>query len=189
MRFVGVEETFHLSINVGGDVLKEGMFYPVLGSVPGEGRVLDAALVKMFVKLKKDTEADSRKGGMCGLWDDVVARAVAPAGEAAGDEPFLDGEVRKLDHAGTVNFGDRDQAGTCTENGFLGILRAPTRVDSRSGFRFEIDYDGFRKLVSTKWANGNCQTLEEAFGVFPLLIVDTQQRALVGFIQSFRQFF
>jgi YD repeat-containing protein len=94
-----------------------------------------------------------------------------------------------LDHAGTVDFGDRDQAGTCTENGFLGILRAPTGVDSRSGFRFEIYYDSFRKLVSTKWANGNRQTLEEAFGVFSLLIIDTQQRALIGFIQGCRQFF
>jgi hypothetical protein len=174
MRFLGVKEAFHLSINVSGDVLIQGMFYPVPGSVLSEGKVPDAALVKTFVKLKEDAETDSREGGMCGLWDDVVAREAAPAGEAAGDEPFLDGEVRELDHAGAVYFGDRDQAGTCAENGFLGVLRAPTRVDSRSRFRFEIDHNGFRKLFSPKWANRNRQTLKEPFGIFPLLVVDTQ---------------
>jgi hypothetical protein len=161
MRFLGVKEAFHLSINVGGDVLKQGMFYPVLGSVLSEGRVLDAALVKTFIKLKEDAEADSREGGMCGLWDDVIAReAATPASKAAGDEPFLDGEMRELDHAGTVYFSDRDQAGTCAENGFLGILRAPTRVDSRFRFRIEFDHDGLRKLFSAKWADGNRQTLK-----------------------------
>src|SRR6266852_1670021 len=190
MWFVGVKEAFHLSTDVGRDVLKLGMFYPVLGSVLSEGKVLDAALIKTFVKLKEDAEADSREGGMCDLWNDVVAReTAAPAGEAAGDEPFLDGKMRELDHAGTVYFGDRDQAGTCAENGFLGVLRAPTRVDSWSRFRFEIDRYGFRKLFSTKWPNRNRQTLKEAFGIFPLLVVDTQQRTLIGFVQGFRQFF
>src|SRR5712672_1117067 len=155
MRFLWVKEAFHLSVDVGGDVLKQGMFCPVPGSVLSEGKVCDAALVKTFVELKENAEANSREGGMCGLWDDVVAREAGPAGEAARDEPFLDGEMRELDHAGTIYFGDRDQAGTCAENGFLGVLRAPTRVDSRSCIRFEIDHDGFRKLFSTKRANRN----------------------------------
>ena len=118
------------------------MFSPVLGSVLSEGRVLDVALVKTFVKLKEDTEADSREGGLCGLWDDVVVReAATPAGEAAGDEPFLnrDLEVRELDHVGTVYFGDCVQAGTCADNSFVGVLRRPIRVDSCFCFRSEID--------------------------------------------------
>ena len=118
------------------------MFNPVLGSILSEGRVLDAALVKMFVKLKGDAEADSREGGLCGLWDDMVAReATTPAGEAAEDEPFLnrDSEVRDLGHVGTVYFGDCDQAGTCTDNSFVGVLRRPICIDSCFCFRSEID--------------------------------------------------
>jgi len=103
-------------------VPQTGLLYPVLSSVLSEGNVLDAALVTKFVKLKEDAEADSCEGLMCGLWDDVVARKVAPAEEAAGDRPFLDEGARELDHAETVHFGDRDQAGACAKNGFLGCL-------------------------------------------------------------------
>jgi hypothetical protein len=94
-----------------------------------------------------------------------------------------------LYNSGTLYFGDRDQAGTCAEHGFLGVMWAPTRVNRQSHFGTEIDYDGFRKLFSTKGANGNRQTLEKAFGIFPLLVIDPQQRPLVGFIQGCRQFF
>jgi hypothetical protein len=165
------------------------MFYPVLGSVLGEGKVLDAALVKTLIKLKEDAEAYSCESCMRWLWEDVVARKAAPGGKAAGDEEFFDGKMRKLHHSRTVNFGDRDQAGTCAEHGFLGVMRAPTSVNRRSHFGVEIDHDGFRKLSSTKGANGNRQTLKKAFGIFPLLVVDSQQRALVLFIQGCRQFF
>jgi hypothetical protein len=68
-------------------------------------------------------------------------------------------------------------------------MRAPARVDRRSHFGGEIDHDGFRKLFGTKGANGNSQTLEKAFGIFPLLVVDPQQCALVSFVQGCRQFF
>jgi len=80
----------------------------VLGSVLSKWKVLDAAPVKTFVKLKEDAEADPRESGMCGLRDDVVTRKAAPAGEATGDEPLFDREMRELDYTRTVYLGDRD---------------------------------------------------------------------------------
>jgi hypothetical protein len=66
------------------------MFYPVLGSVLSKGKVLDAALVKTFVKLKEDSEANSRESCMRWLWEDVEARKAAPGGKAVGDKELLD---------------------------------------------------------------------------------------------------
>lgn len=70
------------------------MFYPVLGSVLGEGEVLDTTFVDMTVKLKEDTEANFRENRMCGLWDDVIAReAVSGGGEATRNEELPDREM------------------------------------------------------------------------------------------------
>jgi hypothetical protein len=66
------------------------MFYPVLGGVLSKGKVLNAALVKTFVKLKEDAEANSRESCMRWSWEDVVASKVAPGGKAAGDKELLD---------------------------------------------------------------------------------------------------
>jgi hypothetical protein len=129
------------------------MFYPVLGGVLSEGNVLDTALVKALVKLEENAEANSRESRMCQLWEDVVAREAVIGGEAAGAEELLNRRMRELHNTGTVYFDDRDQAGTCAKNFFLGVLRAPTRVNRRSHFDVEIDHDGFRKLFSTEGAN------------------------------------
>jgi hypothetical protein len=125
---------------------------------------------------------------MCRPWEDVVVREAVMSGEAAGEEELFDRKMRELDNSGTVYFDDRDQARTCAENFFLGVLRAPTRVNWRSHFGVKADHHGFRKLFSTEGANGNCQTLKKAFSIFTLLVVNALQPALVGFIQSRRQF-
>lgn len=188
MWFPGVKESFHLPIDEGRDALKPSMLHPMPGSVLSEGEILDAALVKTFVKLKEDTEANSRESRVCWLWDDVVTREVGSGGKAAGDKELFDRKMRELYNSETLYFGDCDQAGTCAENGFLRVVWAPTRVNLRSHIGVEINHDGFRKLFGTEGTNGNRQTLKKAFGKSPLLIVDSQQHALVGFIQSRRQF-
>ena len=131
MWFPGVEEALHLRADEGRDVLKPSMFYPVLGSVLSEGKVLDAALVKTLVKLKENAKANSCESCVCWLRENMIAREVAPGGKAARDEELFNRIMRELHDSGTLDFGYRDQAGTCAENGFLGVWRAPTRVNRR----------------------------------------------------------
>jgi hypothetical protein len=112
----------YLLLKMERDIFEPSMIYPVLGSVLCEGKVLDSAFIETMVKLEEDAKAYFCEDLMCVPWDNVIARkAIRGVGEAAGYEKFLDRGMGKLNNSRAVFLGDRDQTGTCSENGIFWV--------------------------------------------------------------------
>jgi hypothetical protein len=151
MWLLGVEKIMYLLLKMERDISEPNMIYPVLGSVLCEGKVLDSAFIETVVKLEEDTKAYFCEDPVCIPWDNVIARKaiIRGVGEATGYEEFLDRGMGKLNNSRAVFLGDRDQTGTCSENGIFRVSRAPVWLDYVRCFVIQVDQHSLRKLFCT----------------------------------------
>jgi len=79
-----------------------------------------------------------------------------------------------------------EQTGAYRPHSTFRVLFAPIISKCGSGFRVEIEREKLGELLDAKWAGSYCNALEEPVCVFPVLIADFFQRAIVCLVERLR---
>ena len=96
--------------------------------------------------------------------------------------------MRKLDDRGPTHTDDGKQTGTRRPHGVCWVLLAPILPECGSRICVEIECEELRELLDEKWSRSRGDTLEESVRVFPVLLADFFQRAIVCLVERVWQF-
>src|SRR5712691_744313 len=96
--------------------------------------------------------------------------------------------MRKLDNGRSIDIDNGKETGTCGSHSVCWVLLAPILQECGSCVCVEIECEELSELLDAKWARNCCDTLEEAVGVFPVLLSNFFQRAIVCLVERVWQF-